>query len=106
MTGAVRHLTLLLVPWQGREEQDGGCGHDRGLPGRVARRALKRFVAGAAAVLAGFRRDLYRCLTGKTDALFELADAIVYALTGPVTVLVDLPLAASTGVVTTSCTTG
>src|SRR5258708_3650238 len=28
-------------------------------------------------VLAGFRGELYRCLTGRADALFELADAVL-----------------------------
>jgi hypothetical protein len=28
-------------------------------------------------VLAGFRDGLYRCLTGRPDALFELADAVL-----------------------------
>ena len=29
--------------------------------------------------LAGFRRELYRCLTARSDALFELADAVLCA---------------------------
>jgi hypothetical protein len=28
-------------------------------------------------VLTGFRGELYRCLTGRADALFELADAVL-----------------------------
>ena len=42
--------------------------------------------------LAGFRRELYRCLTGRADALFELADAVLCA-DGPVKTLVGLSLA-------------
>jgi hypothetical protein len=43
-------------------------------------------------VLAGFRRELYRCLTARADALFELADAVLCA-EGPVKTLVGLSLA-------------
>jgi hypothetical protein len=46
-----------------------------------------------AAVLAGFRRDFYRCLTRRADALFELGDAAL-CCDGPVKSLVDLSLAA------------
>jgi hypothetical protein len=42
--------------------------------------------------LAGFRRELYRCLTARADALFELADAVLCA-DGPVKTLVGLSLA-------------
>ena len=42
--------------------------------------------------LAGFRRELYRCLTTRADALFELADAVLCA-DGPVKTLVGLSLA-------------
>ncbi len=45
------------------------------------------------AVLDGFRRDFYQCLTGRADALFELTDALLCA-DGPVTSLVDLTLCA------------
>lgn len=44
-----------------------------------------------AAVLAGFRRDFYQCLTRRADALFELADAVLCA-DGPVRSLVELSL--------------
>ncbi|WUP53048.1 transposase [Micromonospora globbae] len=46
-----------------------------------------------AARLAGFRRDFYRCLPRRADALFELTDALLCS-GGPVTSLVDLSLAA------------
>jgi len=41
--------------------------------------------------LAAFRRQLYRCLTARADALFELADAVLCA-DGPVRVLAGLSL--------------
>ena len=41
----------------------------------------------AARELAGFRRELHRCLTARTDALFELTDALL-CTDGPVTSLV------------------
>ncbi|MFE9207613.1 NF041680 family putative transposase [Micromonospora sp. NPDC007230] len=47
----------------------------------------------SAAVLAGFRRDFYQCLVRRTDALFELTDAVLCA-DGPVHSLVDLTLTA------------
>ena len=43
-------------------------------------------------VLSGLRRELYRCLTARGDALFELADAVLCA-DGPVRTLVGLSLA-------------
>ena len=47
------------MPWLGDGFQDGrGAGQARG-------------------VLTGFRGELYRCLTGRGDALFELADAVL-----------------------------
>jgi hypothetical protein len=49
--------------------------------------------AGAAARLAVFRRELYRCFSARADALFELADAVLCA-DGPVRVLAGLSLAA------------
>jgi hypothetical protein len=42
--------------------------------------------------LAGFRRELYRCLTARADALFELADAVLCS-GGPVRTLAGLSLA-------------
>jgi hypothetical protein len=57
---------------------DGECG--QGLP--EARRAL-----------AGFRGELYRCLTARADELFELADAVLCA-DGPVRDLAGLSLVA------------
>ena len=42
-------------------------------------------------VLAGFRGELYRCLTARADELFELADAVLCA-DGPVRVLAGLSL--------------
>jgi hypothetical protein len=42
--------------------------------------------------LAAFRRELYRCLTARADALFDLADAVLCA-DGPVKTLVGLSLA-------------
>lgn len=44
------------------------------------------------AELQDFRAELYACLTGRGDALFELADAVLCA-DGPVRTLVDLALA-------------
>jgi hypothetical protein len=41
--------------------------------------------------LSAFRRELYRCLTRRADALFELCDAVLCA-DGPVTSLVGLSL--------------
>lgn len=46
-----------------------------------------------AMALAGFRRDLYQCLTRRADALFELTDAVL-CTDGPVHSLVDLTLTA------------
>jgi hypothetical protein len=43
-------------------------------------------------LLAGFRWELYRCLTARADALFELADAVLCA-DGPVRTLAGLSLA-------------
>ena len=45
----------------------------------------------ARGVLAAFRGELYRCLTARADALFELADAVLCA-DGPVRVLAPLSL--------------
>ena len=45
----------------------------------------------ARGVLAAFRGELYRCLTARADALFELADAVLCA-DGPVRVLAALSL--------------
>jgi len=42
--------------------------------------------------LAGFRGELYRCLTARADELFDLADAVLCA-DGPVRVLAGLSLA-------------
>jgi hypothetical protein len=46
-----------------------------------------------AAALAGFRRDFYRCLRARSDALFELTDAVLCA-DGPVRSLAELSLTA------------
>jgi hypothetical protein len=43
--------------------------------------------------LAWFRRELYASLTARSDALFELTDAVLCA-DGPVTSLVELTLLA------------
>jgi hypothetical protein len=48
--------------------------------------------AGAVGDLSGFRREFYRCLAARADALFELTDAALCA-DGPVTSLVELSLA-------------
>ena len=61
--------------------QIGNCGQD--LP--EAERARR--------VVAGFRGELYRCLTGRADELFELADAVLCA-EGTVRTLAGLSLAA------------
>ena len=45
----------------------------------------------ARGVLAAFRGELYRCLTARADALFELADAVLCA-DGPVRMLAALSL--------------
>jgi hypothetical protein len=42
--------------------------------------------------LAAFRRELYGCLTGRADALFDLCDAVLCA-EGPVKTLAGLSLA-------------
>lgn len=47
--------------------------------------------AGEIGTLANFRREFYACLTGRRDALFELADAVLCA-DGPVRSLVELSL--------------
>ena len=46
----------------------------------------------APGLLAAFRGELYRCLTARADALFELADAVLCA-DGPVRMLAGLSLA-------------
>ena len=46
----------------------------------------------ALGLLAAFRGELYRCLTARADALFELADAVLCA-GAPVRVLAELSLA-------------
>jgi hypothetical protein len=43
--------------------------------------------------LSAFRREFYRCLTRRADALFELTDSVLCA-GGLVTTLVGLSLAA------------
>jgi len=48
--------------------------------------------AGALSELSGFRREFYRCLPARADALFELADAVLCA-DGPVRTLAGLSLA-------------
>lgn len=52
---------------------------------------LRGPVADPAAVLAGFRRDVYRCLIRRADVLFELTDAVL-CKDGPVHNLADLTL--------------
>jgi hypothetical protein len=47
----------------------------------------------SAAALARFREDFYRCLSRRSDALFELTDAVLCSGT-PVTSLVELSLTA------------
>ena len=47
--------------------------------------------AGALGELSGFRREFYRCLPARADALFELADAVLCA-DGPVRTLAGLSL--------------
>jgi DDE superfamily endonuclease len=49
--------------------------------------------AGGMARLAGFRGELYRCLTARGDELFELGDAVLCA-DSPVRVLAELSLVA------------
>ncbi|WP_232839997.1 NF041680 family putative transposase [Nocardia aurea] len=46
---------------------------------------------GALGDLSGFRQELYRCLTARADALFELADAVLCS-DGPVRSLPELSL--------------
>jgi DDE superfamily endonuclease len=60
----------------------------------LSRPGAGRQAAGDAArrALAGFRDELYRCLTGRPDALFELADAVLCE-DRPVTDLARLSLA-------------
>ena len=50
------------------------------------------FLVDAAGELAGFRREMHRCLTARADALFELTDALL-CTDGPVKSLVGLTLA-------------
>jgi hypothetical protein len=47
--------------------------------------------AGALGELSGFRERFYQCLTGRADALFDLADAVLCA-DGPVASLAELSL--------------
>jgi hypothetical protein len=47
--------------------------------------------AGAVGRLAGFRREFHRCLTARSDALFELTDALLCG-DAPVRSLVELSL--------------
>jgi hypothetical protein len=56
------------------------CGEGPADAGRARRR------------LAGFRGELYRCLTARADELFDLCDAVLCA-DGPVRVLAGLSLA-------------
>jgi DDE superfamily endonuclease len=49
--------------------------------------------AGVLGELSVFRQEFYRCLTGRADALFELADAVLCA-DGPVISLAELSLTA------------
>ncbi|MGH3224042.1 MAG: transposase, partial [Streptosporangiaceae bacterium] len=67
------------MTWQRAEVE----GRDRGSSGGGA--------AGALEGLAAFRGELYRCLTRRADALFELADAVLCG-TSPVRVLALLSL--------------
>ena len=60
--------------------------------------------AGAAGRLAVFRRELYRCFTARADALFELADAVLYA-DGPVRCWRAARWRRSTGAVMAPCMT-
>jgi len=53
--------------------------------------AVGRPVEDEAAGLAAFRRQFYRCLTRRADALFELVDAAL-CVDGPVDSLVGLSL--------------
>jgi hypothetical protein len=50
-----------------------------------------RRCAGEIGTLASFRREFYACLTGRADAMFELAEAVLCA-DGPVRSLVELSL--------------
>ncbi len=67
------------MAWQRAEVQDRGPDGSEGGP------------AGALGRLAVFRRELYRCLTRRADALFELAGAVLCGA-GPVRVLAALSL--------------
>ncbi|HEY2265624.1 MAG TPA: NF041680 family putative transposase [Streptosporangiaceae bacterium] len=68
-----------MVTWQRAEVED----RDRDSSGVGAAGALDR--------LAAFRGELYRCLTRRADALFELADAVLCGA-GPVHMLAALSL--------------
>ena len=59
-------------------------------PGSESSRG-RRVLARSRGRLAGFRGELYRCLTARGDALFELADAVLCG-DGPVRVLAGLSL--------------
>jgi hypothetical protein len=57
----------------------------------------------ALALLSRFRVEFYECLYARSDALFELSDAVLCA-DGPVKTLVELSLAVEHGVGTAPCT--
>jgi DDE superfamily endonuclease len=73
-------LIILLV--EGRTSTTKGC---------LVISVQDRRVGGDIGALAGFRREFYACLTRRSDALFELADAVLCA-DGPVRSLVELSL--------------
>jgi len=70
---------VFSMAWRGADV-DGGAG-----PGGSGGDDLAR------ARLAGFRRELYRCLGTRRDTLFELADAVL-CKTGRVHMLAELSL--------------
>ena len=73
-------MTMEAVAVTSSMTQDGNFGGDLAEAGR------------SRLLLAGFRSELYRCLTARADELFELADAVLCA-EGPVRALAELSLA-------------
>src|SRR5262249_31997225 len=62
-------------------------------PRAVMSSVTEAVTGGELEVLTGFREELYRCLSLRADALFELGEAVLCA-EGPVRSLVELSLAA------------
>ncbi|MFD0743029.1 NF041680 family putative transposase [Phytohabitans flavus] len=83
----------LSVPWQDTKERMVAVATIVDYLGGLVLSDTPATALAPAAWLAGFRRDYYQCLRARTDALFELTDAVLCA-DGPVTSLVELSLTA------------